>query len=116
MGSGSSSAIRTPAFRSFSSNFRFPRSWNHSYTLWAISGPIPSTTLISSTVAFFSRSVEGNARARTWATCQPTWRMFRATRSLHTDRSFEASMAVMRFSIFFSLNPGSWASCSRVSE
>ena len=56
-----SSAIRTPAARSFSISARFSSSSNHSRTVAAISGPISGTSSISSSVAAASASIEPNA-------------------------------------------------------
>ena len=89
-----SSAIRTPAARSRSINATFSGSSNHARTLAAISGPIPGTASIWSSVACRSASIEPNASASTCATCEPTWRMFSPTSSRQIGRSFDASICV----------------------
>ena len=97
-------------------SLRFCTSWNQAWTLCAISGPIPSTAFRSSTEAAARRSADGYARASTWATWLPTCGMLSATSRRHSGRSFDASIALIRLSIDFSLNPGSWATWSGVSE
>ena len=73
---------------------RFSGSWNHSWTLRAISGPIPATASICVLARTpRARRSSRTRRARTCATCAPTWRMLSATSSRQSGRSFDASIA-----------------------
>jgi len=67
-----SSSTRRPAFRNRSTSLRLSGSWNQAWTLRAISGPISSTAPSSSSEAAASASIDGKARERTCATCEPT--------------------------------------------
>ena len=111
-----SSANRTPPERSLSKSARFSSSSNHATMLAAISGPMPGTPSIWSSLAAAMASIDPNAFESTCATCDPTCRMFRPTSSRQIGRSFDASIALRRFEIDFSLNPGSSASCSSVTK
>ena len=90
---------------------------NHSWTLRAISGPISGTSSISCSDAAASASSEPNARASTWATCEPTCGMLSATSSRHSGRSLAFSIELEEVGDrAVSANPSSWARSSAVSE
>ena len=80
----------------------------------ARSGPMPSTSSMSSCAAASSRSMETKWRARFWAVTQPTSGMLRPARTRAKAMSFEAAIASTAFCAEMSAYPSSSASCSFV--
>ena len=88
---------RSPSSRSSATSVRFCSSENHSAIASARSGPIPSTSWISSWLASSSVSTSPKWRARLRAVTQPTSGMFRPKRTRENGCCFESAIASIAF-------------------
>ena len=109
---GAAAVNCSPARRSFSSTVRLRGSSNQARTLAAIFGPMPSTALISASLAVARASMLGKALTRSAAVCAPTWRMPSANSTRSSGRPLLTSMLRSRFSALLSANRSNSTSCS----
>jgi hypothetical protein len=96
--SSSPTSKRSPSSRSSATSVRFCSSENHSAIASARSGPIPSTSWISSWLASSRGSTAPKWRARLRAVTQPTSGMLSPKRTRANGCCFESSIAATAFS------------------
>ena len=99
--------IVSPAAASASTMAACSSSRNQAETVSAITGPMPSTSAISSGVARRSASIDPNAPARSSAVMPPTCGIPSAKRTRSNGRDFDRSIEPTTFSADVAWNPSS---------